>query len=138
MPSRRNSASLAAALVLIVFSLAAAASSPALAQQPTPAKPDSHISPDQAKALFKSIDELIDFASKESGLPVQHEVKRRLVTRAEIQSDLRKKMDEDKDAKRMQRSELVIKKFGMLDRDFNLQPFLLSLLPSPSLLVTQT
>jgi hypothetical protein len=123
LPSRRNTASLVAALVLT------AASSLALAQQPAaPSKPDSHISPEQSKALFKSIDELIDFASKESGLPVQREVKRRLVTRAEIQSDLRKKMDEDKDAKRMQRSEIVIKKFGLLDRDFNLQPFLLSLL----------
>ncbi len=28
----------------------------------------------------------------------------------------------------MQRSEIVLKKFGMLDRDFNLKPFLLALL----------
>ena len=32
------------------------------------------------------------------------------------------------DAKRMQRSEIVLKKFGLLDRDFDLKPFLLSLL----------
>ena len=28
----------------------------------------------------------------------------------------------------MQRSEIVLKKFGLLDRDFNLKPFLLALL----------
>ena len=38
------------------------------------------------------------------------------------------KFNEDEDAKRMQRSEIVLKKFGLLDRDFNLKPFLLALL----------
>jgi len=30
--------------------------------------------------------------------------------------------------KRMQRGEIVLKKFGLLDRDFNLKPFMLALL----------
>jgi hypothetical protein len=41
---------------------------------------------------------------------------------------LTERFDEDEDAKRMQRSEIVLKKFGLLDRDFNLKPFLLALL----------
>ena len=41
---------------------------------------------------------------------------------------LSERFDEDEDAKRMQRSEIVLKKFGLLDRDFNLKPFLLALL----------
>jgi hypothetical protein len=45
-----------------------------------------------------------------------------------VAAELRKKFDEDEGAKRMERSELVLKKFGMLDRDFHLRPFLLSLL----------
>ncbi len=37
-------------------------------------------------------------------------------------------LHDDRDAKRLQRSELVLKKFGLLDRDFELQPFLIRLL----------
>src|SRR5207253_11127464 len=37
-------------------------------------------------------------------------------------------MAEDEDAQRLRRSELVLKKFGLLPRDFNLQRFLLALL----------
>ena len=109
-------------------------SSPSPAQTPDqtitqpPAKPHTHITPEQAQELFKSVDELLNFASTESGLPIHHEVKRRLVTRAEIEADLKQRFEDDKDAKRMQRSEIVLKKFGLLDRDFNLRPFLLSLL----------
>ena len=41
---------------------------------------------------------------------------------------LTQKFDEDESAKRMERSEIVLKKFGLLDRDFHLRTFLLSLL----------
>ena len=41
---------------------------------------------------------------------------------------LTEKFDEDEGAKRLERSEIVLKKFGLLDRDFHLQPFLISLL----------
>ena len=37
-------------------------------------------------------------------------------------------MAEDEGTKRMERAELVLKKFGLLDRDFHLRTFLLSLL----------
>jgi len=91
-------------------------------------KPESRISPDQAKQLFSLVDELLKFSSQETGLPIKSEVKRQLTTRAAVESYLTKKFDEDEDAKRMQRSEIVLKKFGLLDRDFNLKPFLLALL----------
>jgi hypothetical protein len=45
-----------------------------------------------------------------------------------VEKYLLEKFNEDEDAKRMQRSEIVLKKFGLLDRDFNLKPFLLALL----------
>ena len=64
----------------------------------------------------------------ETGLPIKSEVKRQLTTRAAVESYLTEKFNEDEDAKRMQRSEIVLKKFGLLDRDFDLKPFLLSLL----------
>ncbi len=55
-------------------------------------------------------------------------MKRKLISRDEVNKYLTKKFDEDEGAKRMERAEIVLKKFGLLDRDFHLRPFLLSLL----------
>ncbi len=88
----------------------------------------ARITPEQAKKLFGLVDDLLKFSSEETGLPVRSEVKRQLTTRAAVESYLQEKFDEDQDAKRMQRSEIVLKKFGLLDRDFDLKPFLLELL----------
>ena len=89
---------------------------------------DTHITPEQAKQLFSLVDELLKFSSQESGFPIKSDVKRQMTTRAAVEHYLSEKFDEDEDAKRMQRSEIVLKKFGLLDRDFNLKPFLLALL----------
>jgi len=110
--------------------LASAIQTPA--QQPAstepPSQKDTHITPAQAKQLFALVDELIKFSSDESGLPIKSTVKRQLTTRAEIEGYLKEKFDEDEGAKRMQKGEIVLKKFGLLDRDFHLKPFLLALL----------
>ncbi|HZL52698.1 MAG TPA: hypothetical protein VFC37_17310, partial [Terracidiphilus sp.] len=86
------------------------------------------ITPEQAKQLFLLVDELIKFSSDETGLPVKNTVKRQLTTRTAVESYLEDKFNEDQDAKRLQRDEIVLKKFGLLDRDFALKPFLLALL----------
>src|SRR6476660_8992350 len=112
------------------------ASSPGQSVAPKPAKPEPDsaskpeilITPDQAKELFGLVDELLKFSSQETGFPIKSEVKRKLTTRNAVESYLNEKFQEDEDAKRMQRSEIVLKKFGMLDRDFDLKPFLLALL----------
>ena len=96
--------------------------------KPGAAKSETHITPEQAKELFGMVDVLLKFSSEESGLPVKGDVKRQLTTRTAVESYLNEKFNEDQDAKRMQRSEIVLKKFGLLDRDFNLKPFLLALL----------
>jgi hypothetical protein len=83
---------------------------------------------EQAKELFRSVDEILAFASADTDLPIKHSVKRRLITREEINKYLRQKFEEDEGAKRLARSEIVLKKFGLLDRDFHLQPFMISLL----------
>lgn len=91
-------------------------------------KAESRITPQQAQQLFALVDQLLKFSSDETGLPIKGQVKRQLTNRTEVESYLKEKFDEDEDAKRMQRSEIVLKKFGLLDRDFDLKPFLLSLL----------
>jgi len=83
---------------------------------------------EQAKELFRSVDEILSFVSADTKLPISHSVKRKLITRDEVNKYLREKFEEDESAKRMARSEIVLKKFGLLDRDFHLEPFLISLL----------
>jgi len=90
--------------------------------------PETHITPQQAKELFASIPPILQFASEDTKLPIKHQVKPRLTTRSEVEKYLLAKMHDDKDAKRMERSEIVLKKFGLIDQDFHLQSFLVQLL----------
>src|SRR5579863_7522151 len=118
----------------------ATAPQPAVAPQATPpaaAKPSTanqgtkfmgKITPEQAQQLFALVDELIKFSSDETGLPVKSTVKRTLTTRTAVESYLEEKFNEDAGAKRLQRDEVVLQKFGLLDHDFELKPFLLALL----------
>ncbi len=92
-----------------------------------PEKPEVKITPRQAEELFHSVDEILEFDSKQSGLPVRHKVKRRLTSRDEVVSYLTKHMD-DEDTRRVLRSELVLKKFGLVPRDFDLQKLMIALL----------
>ena len=98
------------------------------AQAPNKEKPPTHITPEQAKQLFALVDELLKFSSQETGLPIKSSVKRQITSRAAVESYLKEKFDEDESAKRLQRGEIVLKKFGLLDHDFALKPFLLALL----------
>ncbi|HTX40708.1 MAG TPA: hypothetical protein VMD25_02680 [Acidobacteriaceae bacterium] len=108
---------------------AAPAQAPGSAQQPSaPSAPETHITPAQAKELFASVGQILQFASNDTKLPIRHQVKSRLTTRAEVDKYLLEKMNDDKDAKRMEREEIVLKKFGLLDADFQLRPFLVKLL----------
>ena len=68
------------------------------------------------------------FASKDTLFPIKREVKRQLVSRDEVEAYVTKHTSEDEDAKRLRRSELVLKKFGLLPRDFDLGTFLVALL----------
>jgi hypothetical protein len=96
--------------------------------QAADSKSVTHITPEQAKELFALVDELMKFSSDETGLPIKSNVKRTLITRAAVEAYLEEKFNEDESAKRLERDEIVLKKFGLLDRDFELKPFLLSLL----------
>lgn len=121
-------------LRLLVWTLAALLTAGAAGAQPASGQPQdkgpgsAHVTPQQAQQLFALVDELVKFSSDESGLPIKSQIKRQMTTRDEVEKYLLKKFDEDQDAKRLERDEIVLKKFGLLDRDFNLKPFLLALL----------
>src|SRR5579872_2441432 len=96
-------------------------------QSQPPDQPEVKITPRQAEELFHSVDEILEFDSKQTGLPIKHNVKRKLTSRDEVVSYLTKHVN-DEDTQRLRRSELVLKKFGLLPRDFNLETFLVALL----------
>ena len=91
------------------------------------AKPEVKITAREAQELFHSVDEILAFDSKQTGLPIKKQVKRRLTSRDEVVGYLTKHM-KDEDVKRLQRSELVLKKFGLLPRDYDLEKLLVALL----------
>jgi hypothetical protein len=126
--------------ILALFTLCAISTTHARAQSsPQPATPtqkqaapakktDSIITPQQAKELFASIDQILQFDSKDSGLPIEHPVKRKLTSRADVQKYLESQLKNGKSAKRMLRSGIVLKKFGLLPQNFDLGPFMVRLL----------
>ena len=72
------------------------------------------------KELFRSVDEILDFVSQDTGLPIEHKVKRNLITRQEVEKYVDKRMKDDKDEKRLEQSRLVLQKFGLLPPDYDL------------------
>src|SRR5437016_10461069 len=122
--------------ILICSSLLFAQSSAAPSKPPqAPEKPaatapkeETHLSAAEAEELFKSLDDIMQFASQDSGLPIRSPIKRELGDRDQVVKYIQQKMEEDQDTKRFERTELVLKKFGMLPLDFQLKPFLLKLL----------
>ncbi len=86
------------------------------------------ITPEEAKELFRSVDEILRFASKDTGLPIKKKVKRTIVSRPQVEKYVGDKFKDDADRIRFERSELVEKKFGLLPRTFDLHSFLIKLL----------
>jgi len=91
-------------------------------------KPEYRMSKQDAKDLMRSADEILNFASIDTDLPIVRHIKKKIVTREEAKRYFDGKMKEDRGVQEIERSEVVLKKFGMLDHDFHLGPFLLSLL----------
>lgn len=86
------------------------------------------ITPDEAKELFQSVDQILHFASRDTLLPIKHSVKKAMVSRDEVEKYIGDKFKDDVDRIRFERSELVLKKFGLIPRKFNLHDFLIKLL----------
>ena len=100
------------------------------AQKPKPAQPapEKKISPAEAEELFQSVNQLLEFASQDTHLPIRKPVKKQLASRAEVGAFVRTRLQEDENAVRLRRSEVVLKKFGLLPRDFDLEKFLVDVL----------
>src|ERR1019366_6169000 len=77
-------------------------------------EPQTRITRAQAKELFRSVDEILDFASHDTGLSMERYVDKR--------------MKDDKDAQRLEQSRLVLEKFGLLPPGYDLHSEFLRLL----------
>lgn len=91
-------------------------------------KKEHKITPEEARELFESVDEILAFASKDTLLALKNPVKKRMVSREEVEKYVGDKFKDDADRIRFERSELVMKKFGLLPRRFKLHDFLIKLL----------
>ena len=105
-----------------------APTSPGATAKADPENQEQKISPKEGEELLRSVDVILKFASKDTDLPIKSDVKRRLVDRDTVTSFVQKHLAEDDDAQRLRRSELVLKKFGLLPQDFDLEAFLVLLL----------
>jgi hypothetical protein len=112
-------------LALALTTIAPAQQPPAAPQQ-APAV-EHHVTPAEAKELFRSIDDILQFASDHTGLPIRHSVKKKLATRKEVAKYVEKRMKEQGNGERFDRSALSLKKLGLLPRDFNLREYMLAL-----------
>jgi hypothetical protein len=83
------------------------------------------VNENDSKALFAEVDEIIDFAAHDSGLPRRAPVKRRLVGQDDVKLHMSAALSDLAATRRVTRSELVLKKFGYLPPDFNLKTYLI-------------
>ena len=91
-------------------------------------EPEKPITKAQAKELFRSVDEILEFVSHDTGLPIKHKVKRKLITRNKVENYVEKRLKDDKDAQRLEHEQLVLKKFGMIPQDYDLHTEFVKLL----------
>jgi hypothetical protein len=77
-----------------------------------------------AKELFRSVDKVFEFASEDTGFPRRTAVKKQIVGQADIEKFTKDRLAREDFSQRFARSELTMKKFGLLPRDFNLREFL--------------
>jgi hypothetical protein len=123
-------------LFLLLVLLGCAGAQTAQPAQPPPAPPqeppsitsDRPITKAEAKALFRSVDEILEFVSHDTGLPIRHKVKRKLITRDQVEKFVEKRIKTDQDAQRLERSKWVLKKFGMIPADYDLHTEFVKLL----------
>lgn len=76
------------------------------------------------KKLFESVDRIFAFAAEDTGLPKHAAVKRRLVSKADVEKFAAGQMAKEEFTKSFAEQELSMKKLGFLPRDFNLKEFL--------------
>jgi hypothetical protein len=91
-------------------------------------QPEHRISKAEEKELLDSVNAILKIQSEDTALPIKHDVKRQLISRDEVEKFFVERFRKDEAAQKLKRSEVVLKKFGLIPRDFYLEGFMLELL----------
>ena len=91
-------------------------------------KEKPQISAKQAEEMFRKLDEVLEFVSDDSKLPIRHAIKKKLASRDEVEERARQQQKDEENAQRLQRSEVVLKKFRFVPQDFDLSAYMVRLL----------
>jgi len=83
------------------------------------------LTPADEKELFAAVDRISAFASEDSGLALHGPVKRRVIGPDEVEKSTRERLSGKDYDDRFARSELTMKKFGLLPRTFDLKEFII-------------
>ncbi len=111
--------------ILIILTAAAVSR----AQQPVAATPPKAPANNADSAEFlRTVDEVLADMSNLLGLPQTEPLKRTLRSREEIRAFILRQMQEDKDAAERATDEKILKKLGLIPRDFPLDSYMVDLL----------
>ena len=88
---------------------------------------EAQMTAEDGKKLFEAVDRISAFAAEDSGFPQHTPVKRQLISPADIEKRMREKLAKEEHPERSARTELTMKKFGLLPRTFDLKEFLIKM-----------
>lgn len=77
-----------------------------------------------ADQLLKDLNEITDFASSDTGYPEHNAVKHQIVGKDDVKRYWASSLSGSAEARRLTRSEMVLKKFGYIPQDFTLRKYL--------------
>lgn len=81
------------------------------------------VSPEEAEKILNAVPPTLKFASEDSGLPIRSSVKRRMISRDDLVALMQSRKVSDEEAQHLQATELTLKKFGYVPREFSTGKF---------------
>jgi len=78
----------------------------------------------QGKELLSELDAITEFASNDTGMPQHNAIKHQIVAKQDVKLHYAAALSGSAEAQRLARSELVLKKFGYIPKDFTMKKFL--------------
>lgn len=94
------------------------------AEQRSKHKAEVKLSEKEIDELLKDMGEITDFASSDTGFAEYGKVKHEIVSQEDVKRHWAAALSDSEAARRIERSELVLKKFGYLPHDFTLKKFI--------------
>jgi hypothetical protein len=113
----------------ILFSGVESASAQSPAEPlPVSAKKEPKLSKGEVEDLFLSLKSILEFVSDDTKYPIRQSVKHQMTSRDKVGEWLNERLRDEEVAERLENAELVLKKLGLLPREFDLRSFYLELM----------